>query len=134
MALAWWLALFFPLCWGTISWIFKRLPIWSETYRQERLAIDNRVLEDLHGDTFALVVYLAQKAAGVVLEIAYAATIAALLANRSAVPLRWTIFSAGLALASGVFGIAWRVRTVMKKLADYDNTMKALKAQQKLRP
>ena len=134
VALAWWLALLFPLCWGTIRATVRRIPIWSEKYRQERLSIDIRILEGLHGNTYALTIYLAEKAVGVVLEIAYAALVAALMANRSSISLRWIVFVTGLSLASGVFGIAWRVRTVVRGLANYDDRMAKLKARQKPQP
>ncbi len=122
------------LCWGTIRATVRRIPIRSEKYRQERLSIDIRILEGLNGNTYALTIYLAEKAVGVVLEIAYAALVAALIANRSSISLRWIVFVTGLSLASGVFGIAWRVRTVTRALANYDGTMAKLKARQKLQP
>ena len=116
---------------GTIRALARRVPIWSEKYRQDRIAIDIRILEGLHENTYGLVIYLAEKAAGVVLEIAYAALIAALMADRTSLSLRWVVFVTGLALSSGVFGIAWRVRTVMKRLSDYDKTMVKLRARQR---
>jgi hypothetical protein len=121
-SLAWWITILLA---SAPAWRFVKLLLgWGTKFQQNQRAIKLRILKRLHGDSFALNLYLARESTEIAVESATTFIIIAIVSRTTTPPIgpSLLLFLCTLNIALSVIGRGWRVRGILNGLADYEAT------------
>jgi hypothetical protein len=130
--IAWWIAISSPI-WVNGAWqLLKVLPVWGAKHRRKQRAIKIQVLEELHGDTNRLVLYLAREAAAIGLQFAYMSIVLAATAwiTRRTLTVSAVVIYMGVMVGPAMLGSTTRVYDYVRRLMNYDEAIAELKRKQ----
>ncbi len=134
IGIAWWIAIFISSpTWIKWAWRgLRALPVWGAKLQRQQRAVRIRNLEYLHGDTYRLVLYLADEAVEMAKDLlnTLLGLVGLAWATHRAVTASSMIIFGALSFGSSLLGNVLRLRQLIHDLKNYPTAMAVLKRKQ----